>query len=260
MSMPSAESGLPQPYATPMPLSYLTALLFRDPLIILSTAGFGFYSLLISFSDPDGKRQHRTARAWARSLTRIAGARVSVSGTENVDPSRNYVFACNHLSYMDIPMILPHIPVDFRFMAKAGLWKIPLLGHHLERAGHLPVVFDDPRASVRTMKSAANVIQDKKLSIVIFPEGGRAKGPLEDFKEGVAYIAITAGVPIVPMSLSGSREVLPMGSLHVRPNIVRIRFGKPVETAGTTLKDRKEITTTVRLRVAELLGGQDPAA
>src|ERR1700730_14052328 len=171
------------------------SLVFVDPLIIFCTVFFGVVSLLASPFDRSGEFMMKTARLWARSLLAIAGVRVKVEGLENLTPGASYVFASNHLSYMDTPVILPHIPADFRFMAKDGLFKIPLLGTHLGQAGHIPVPREDPRAAVKTMTVAANTIRTRNISILIFPEGGRTEdGMLQPFKDGASYIAIKAGV------------------------------------------------------------------
>src|SRR5580692_9891901 len=145
------------------------SLVFVDPLIILSTLFFGSISLVVS-----GGNMIKTARMWARSLLAIAGVRVQIEGLEKLTPGASYVFASNHLSYMDTPVILANIPADFRFMAKDGLFKIPLLGTHLGQAGHIPVPRDDPRAAVKTMSHAADVIRTRNISLLIFPEGGRS--------------------------------------------------------------------------------------
>ncbi len=153
------------------------------------------------------------------------------------------MFVSNHLSYMDTPVVLAHIPLQFRFLAKRGLFQIPFLGQHLSQAGHIPVPREDPRAAVKTMQLAAETIQRKKISLLIFPEGGRSEdGRLAPFKEGAAYIAIRAGAPIVPVVLAGTREVLPFGSGIVRSGPVTLRILKPIETAQLTLKDRGALT------------------
>ena len=118
-------------------------------------------------------------------------------------PSGSYVFASNHLSYMDTPVVLSHIPCSSGFWQSVGLFKIPLLGTHLGQAGHIPVPREDPRASIKTMQTAAEVMQNRKISLLIFPEGGRSHdGRLQPFKEGAAYIAIRAGAPLVPVASS----------------------------------------------------------
>jgi 1-acyl-sn-glycerol-3-phosphate acyltransferase len=230
------------------------SLVFVDPLIIISTAFFGAISLISSPFDRTGAFMMKTSRVWARSLLAITGVRVKVEGLEKLIPGANYVFASNHLSYMDTPVILTHIPADFRFMAKDGLFKIPLLGTHLVQAGHIPVPREDPRAAVKTMNLAANSIRSRNISVLIFPEGGRSEdGALQAFKDGAAFIAIKAGVPLVPLAISGTREILAMHSATFRPGHVTLRVGDPIPTDGLTLHDRKSITAASRLIVYTLL-------
>jgi 1-acyl-sn-glycerol-3-phosphate acyltransferase len=225
----------------------LRGVLFADPAIVLATIFFGSISLLVSFFDQTGAVQIRVARAWARTLLRVSGVRVHVDGLERIDPAGSYVFISNHLSYMDTPVALSNIPVQFRFLAKRGLFQIPFLGTHLSRAGHIPVPREDPRASVKTMQVAAEKIREKKISLLIFPEGGRSHdGVMRPFKEGGAYIAIRAGVPVVPLVMIGTREVLPYGSGAIRPGRVRLRILEPISTVEMTLKDRGALTARLR--------------
>jgi 1-acyl-sn-glycerol-3-phosphate acyltransferase len=228
------------------------SLVFVDPLIIFSTFFFGVISLVASPFDRTGGFMMKTSRIWARTLLAIAGVKVKVEGLEKLTPGASYVFASNHLSYMDTPVILTHIPADFRFMAKSGLFKIPLLGTHLGQAGHIPVPREDPRAAVKTMTLAANSIRSRNISLLIFPEGGRSNdGKLHPFKDGAAFIAIKAGVPVVPLAISGTREILAMHSATFHRGQVTLRIGEPIATEGLTLHDRKSVTETVRGCVSE---------
>jgi 1-acyl-sn-glycerol-3-phosphate acyltransferase len=228
-------------------MRWLRGVLFADPMVILSTILFGSISLLVSFFDTTGRMQMNAARAWARTLLRAGGVKVHVEGLQHIDPEGSYVFVANHLSYMDTPVMLAHISVQFRFLAKRGLFQIPFLGTHLARAGHVPVPREDPRASVKTMHLAAEAIQQKKVSLLIFPEGGRSHdGVLRPFKEGGAYIAIRAGVPLVPAVLIGTRKVLPYGGGIVRSGQVTLRILPPISTEGLTLKDRGKVTAQLR--------------
>jgi 1-acyl-sn-glycerol-3-phosphate acyltransferase len=183
--------------------------------------------------------------------------KVKVEGLEKITAEGSYVFVSNHLSYMDTPVVLANIPVQFRFLAKSGLFKIPLLGTHLARAGHISVPRDDARAAVKTMTTAAQVIRERGISLLIFPEGGRSQtGELASFKEGAAYIAIRAGVPLVPIALLGTREVLAFGSGHIRAGSVTMRIGEPVPTDQIQLRDRGRITTELRDRIVSMLDEQ----
>jgi len=225
----------------------LRGLLFADPAVVLATIFFGTISLIVSFFDQTGKIQIRVARAWARTLLAAGGIKVCVEGLEQIDPEASYVFISNHSSYMDTPVALAHIPVQFRFLAKRGLFQIPFLGQHLGRAGHIPVPREDPRAAVKVMQTAAETIQRKKISLLIFPEGGRSHdGQLRPFKEGGAYIAIRAGVPVVPLAMMGTRKVLPYGAGIVQPGRVKLRILKPIDTHQLSSKDRGALTAKLR--------------
>jgi len=237
-----------------MSLGHLRSLLFTDPLIILVTIAFGTVSFIVSFFDSTGRLPNRLARPWGRWLLRVSRVRLTVEGVEKIDPQQSYVFVANHRSYMDIPAILASIPVEFRFYAKQGLFLVPFLGTHLKRAGHLPVVRGDARASVKSMTLGAHLIQERKISMLLFPEGGRSRGGMREFKEGAAYIAIKAGVPIVPLGLTGTGYVLPMGSNYVRGGPVILKIGDPIPTAGMKLQDRGQLTETLSRQVAELAG------
>jgi len=238
-------------------VSVLRALLITDPLIAIATILFASLSLAVSLFDPDKRRQAAIARGWARVLLRVSGVKVRVEGLERISKHGSYVFVSNHLSYMDTPVVLASIPVEFRFLAKRGLFQIPFLGWHLARAGHIRVPREDARAAIKTMNTAAQVVRECKISLIIFPEGGRSRtGEMRPFKEGAAFIAIRAGVPLVPVSLKGTREVLPFGSGHIRSGTVTMRIGEPIPTSGLTDRDRARITEEMRHRIVTLLEEQ----
>lgn len=232
----------------------LRGILFAAPGVVLATVFFGSISLVVSFFDDTGAVQIRVARAWARTLLAVAGVQVRVEGLEQIDRNGSYVFIANHASYYDTPVALAYIPVQFRFLAKGGLFQIPFLGTHLGRAGHIPVPREDPRASVKTMQRAAETIQKKKISLLIFPEGGRTHdGTLQPFKEGGAYIAIRAGVPVVPLALIGTRSIMPYGSGVICSGKVTLRILKPIETKQMSPKDRGKLTDQLRAVISNSL-------
>ena len=228
--------------------------MITDPLIVVATIIFASISLILSIYDPGKHKQAAIARGWAKVLLWVGGVKVKVEGLDKISPDGSYVFVSNHLSYMDTPVVLASIPVQFRFLAKRGLFQIPFLGWHLARAGHIPVPRGDARAAVKTMNIAAKVIRDNGISVLIFPEGGRSrKGSLGEFKEGAAYIGVRAGVPLVPMCLKGTREVLPFGSGHIRSGTVIMRIGSPMSTDHSSDRDRARLTTELRQRIVALL-------
>jgi 1-acyl-sn-glycerol-3-phosphate acyltransferase len=227
-------------------------MLIADPAIILGTLFFGVISLATSFFDASGHKQNLIAQVWAKTMLWFCGIRLEVRGLENIDPQGSYVFVANHLSYMDTPVTLAAVPNQFRFLAKSGLFKIPLLGTHLRSAGHIPVPREDPRAAVKIMQLAADTIKQKQISMLIFPEGGRSRdGVLQSqFKEGGAYIAIRAGVPLVPTVLIATHKVLPFGGGVVQSGVVKLHLLKPIPTADLTLKDRGAVTRKLRELIA----------
>jgi 1-acyl-sn-glycerol-3-phosphate acyltransferase len=231
----------------------MRALLVTDPLLLLSTVIMGSVSICSSLADRDGHLQDRIARRWARLLLRIAGVEVRVRGLQNLDADCNYVFVGNHTSLMDTPVALASIPRRFLFVANEKYFRIPVLGTHLRRAGHLAVDMSDPRTSLRTAAMAAQCIRTRRLSILLFPEGTRAKMAMHEFKEGAAFIAIKAGAPVVPMAIEGTRDVLPAGSIYVRPGPVTVTLGKPLPTEGLSLRDRGPLTRAMQANVEALL-------
>ena len=236
-------------------MSYLRSLLFSTPLIGLATIVLDLVSMLLSYFDRSGNSAHRVARIWGRFLLAVSFIRVRAEGLEKLDRSANYVFVSNHASYMDIPALLSVLSHQFRFFAKKGLFKIPFLGWHLRWAGHLPVDRSNARASLKSMSEGARIIANRHISVLLFPEGGRSPRGLRAFKEGAAYIAIKAGVPLVPVAIVGLRELLPMGSGHIRSGRVTVRIADPIPTAGLKVDAREALTKQLYAEIAAMLAG-----
>jgi 1-acyl-sn-glycerol-3-phosphate acyltransferase len=235
-------------------VSLLRSSLFSIPLLVLATVVLGTCSIVAGWFDPSGRTQHALARVWGRILLAVSFIRVRAEGLERLDAHANYVFVSNHSSYMDIPALLTLLPYQFRFFAKKGLYRIPFLGTHLRRAGHLQVDRSSARASLKSMSEGARIVAERGVSLLLFPEGGRNPKGLRAFKEGAAYIAIKAGVPVVPMALIGMRELLPMGSIHLRSGRAVLRIGNPILTAGMKISDREALNERLYAEVAAMLG------
>ena len=233
-------------------MNFLRSVLVCTPLIVLSTIVMGTLSFVASLFPGAGRTLHVFARAWAKSLIAVSFIRVRTEGLDQIDWSRSYVFVANHASFLDIPVLLATLRTEIRFFAKKGLFQIPFLGTHLGRAGHFPVDRSSPRASLRSMSDGAQLIAQCGVSVLLFPEGGRSQHSLEEFREGAAYIAIKAGVPVVPVGIVGMRRVLPMGSGHIRGGPAVVRVGDPISTAGLKLSARMELTERLRDEVARL--------
>ena len=233
-------------------LSYLRSVLWMCPLIAVATAFMWAVSLAVSLFDGTGRLQHKVAVAWARMLLRICMIRVDVLGAETLDRDQQYVFVSNHSSLVDTPVMFGSMPREFRILARHGLWKVPFVGWHLNRAGHVPVERENPRAAARSLGHAAEKLRDGS-SLLIFPEGGRTReAKMRRFKQGAAAIAIQAQQPIVPMALVGTRKILPPNSAHLHPGRAELRVGKPIPTVGLTNRDAVQLMRDVQQTVGVL--------
>jgi 1-acyl-sn-glycerol-3-phosphate acyltransferase len=213
------------------------------PLIALATAAFGAVSLITSLWDRSGRQQHAIARTWAGVLLKISLSRVQVIGTENIPAGSTAVYASNHLSYMDTPLLFAKLPFQFRILAKQGLWKVPFIGWHLHRSGQVPVDQSSARSAVASLGRGVAALK-AGLPLVIFPEGGRSEdGQLKPMLSGAAYMAIRAQVPLVPVTLVGTYELLPIHTTFLRPGKLLLHIGKPFETLGKTTKDADSLTS-----------------
>lgn len=192
-------------------------------------------------------------RFWGRVLCRASGVSVSLTGLENLDHDKHYIFAANHQSQFDIFALQGYLAHDFRFLAKQELFKVPFFGTGMRLAGYIPVDRAHGRQAVKSLDAAAQRIA-AGTSVIIFPEGTRSPdGILQPFKAGGMVLAIKAGVPLVPVGITGSFAVLPKGRLLARPGHVSIRIGKPIETRDYDLKQKKELADRLHDEVASLL-------
>lgn len=229
-------------------LHLLKTVVFLIPLVSLYTIVFGTVSLASTVLDPTGRFAHRCARGWAWLILKTSGVKVRVSGIERLDRSRSYVFAANHQSLFDIPAVFASLPFDLRIIAKASLGGIPFIGWHLRRAGHLLINRSNPGAGV--VKKMGKLVSERQ-SLIVFPEGTRSlDGTVGRFKGGSFVIAVEAGVPVVPISISGSRHVMAKGTLMVRPGDVWMKVHDAIDTARVPREDVRALADSVRAIVA----------
>ncbi len=232
--------------------SHLRSVLWMCPLIGLSVIVMGSISLLASLFDTTGRLQHRVAVRWAQMVLTICMVKVEVQGGEHLDEGQSYVFCSNHFSLIDTPVMFGSMPREFRILARHNLWRIPFLGWHLNRAGHIPVHRENPRAAARNIGQAAEKLHSG-FSILLFPEGGRTRDPvMRRFKPGAAHIAIRAQVPIVPMALIGTRNILPPSSAHLHPGRAILRIGMPIPTEGLEGENAAALIARVQDEVKRL--------
>jgi 1-acyl-sn-glycerol-3-phosphate acyltransferase len=237
---------------TRRPLSWIRSIFLFDPLIYLYTMVLGTLSLCVSVFDRDGHIQHGFARLWSWLILHTIFCPVRVIGMEKIDPARPHVFAANHVSALDIPVLYVHLRRQFRIIAKKELFRYPFMGWHLRRSGQIPIDRDSAMASMRSLSHAVASLR-AGMPLVVFPEGGRsATGQIQPFMSGAFYIAIKAGVDVVPMALAGTYEALPMNSFHIRPGCIDLLIGEPIPTAGYSLRDMDVLAARVQAAVEDL--------
>lgn len=227
------------------PLHWWRTVFFLIPAIGLYTIVLGTVSLVSSLFDRRGYFAHGCARAWSWLILRTTGVRVDVVGLERLTPGKTYVFVSNHQSIYDIPILFASLPFQLRIIAKASLGSFPFLGWHLRRTGHMLV--NRRRPDPTAIFGWASRLTAKGLSLIVFPEGTRSlDGGVQRFKGGSFYVALDAGLPIVPLSVSGSRHVMLKNRLAVYPGRVRLVVHEPIDTTGLTRTDAKVFGERVR--------------
>ena len=190
---------------------------------------------------------------WARTIASASGVSVTVEGRELIETGKPYIFAANHQSQFDIFALQGFLGADFRWLAKKELFRVPVWGPAMRRAGYIPIDRSHGRQAIRSLDEAARKIA-AGTSVIIFPEGTRSiDGCLQDFKAGAMVLAIKSGVDIVPVAISGTHAILPKGKLLVNPGKVMIRMGKPIEMKSYGSKDKHDLAKRVQEAVAEML-------
>jgi len=228
------------------------------PLAYGCTGVMGTLSLLSSLFDRDGRVQHWFAQHWAKMILKVLSVRVHVSGLDRIDTSKAAVYSANHLSALDIPVLYACLPFPFRIMAKKELFAYPFLGWHLRRSGQIEVSIRDARSSLRSLNRAGQTLRDG-MPVVVFPEGGRSPdGKLQEFMGGAFYAALKAQVPVVPVVITGVRELLPMNSFHAIPGTVEMIVCDPVLTEALTPRDTDKLAAIVRGAMENALDARAP--
>ena len=209
----------------------------------------GTLSLTSSLFDSRGHFAHWCARTWSRLILKTTGVRVAVRGLEHVEPGKTYVFVSNHQSIYDIPILFWSLPFQLRIIAKESLGRFPFLGWHLRRTGHMLV--DRSRPDRTAIFRWASSLTSKGLSLIVFPEGTRSRdGRVRRFKGGSFYLALEAGLPVVPLSVTGSRHVMLKGRLATYPGDVTLTVHPPIDTTGLAGTDPRAFGEQVRQALA----------
>jgi 1-acyl-sn-glycerol-3-phosphate acyltransferase len=216
-----------------------------------------FFAILVMavtlFSSTSGLID-RLIRAWARMIVNAAGITLRGEGMETLDRGRRYILIANHYSYFDIPCILAAIPQPIRFMAKVSLFKIPIFGWALARAGFIPIDRKNRRTAVKSFDLAGERIR-RGNTIVVFPEEGRTRTrEMRAFQRGAFLLAIKSQLPIVPLAIDGTYDVLRVGATRITPAPVTIKIGTPIETAGASVREKERLAQAARAQISAMLG------
>lgn len=245
----------------PMPRSYRwRSNVLQAPALAMVTAVCGTIALLVSLVEKSGSVQHHMARIWARGCLWASWSRVTVVGAENFRKQKVAVYASNHTSYMDTPVIFASLPFQFRILAKKSLWSWPFIGWWLQRSGQMPIDTENPHATLSSLGGGVKALRGG-MPLFVFPEGGRTtEGQLQPFLSGAAYIAIRAQVPLVPLALSGVYDLLPIHTHHFFPSRLTLQVGEPIDTKGMTVRQIEELTERLRGSIAGMLSEPERAA
>jgi 1-acyl-sn-glycerol-3-phosphate acyltransferase len=229
------------------PYHWWRTVFFLIPAITIYTIVLGAASIASSLFDRNGHFAHGCARAWSWLILRTTGVDVDVTGLEKLTPGTTYIFVSNHQSIYDTPVVFDSLPYQLRIISKESLAMFPVLGWHLKRGGHLFVDRRDPDRS-GILKRWRALVSDG-LSLIIYAEGTRsADGRVGRFKAGSFLLAIQAGLPIVPLSIIGTRNVMPKGRLRTEPAHVTLVVHDPIAPPAIpepTVQDARALAARV---------------
>jgi 1-acyl-sn-glycerol-3-phosphate acyltransferase len=219
--------------------------------IVIATLALGFLAFITYPFDRKGRVVHRYARLWGKTALLANRVKVKIEGVEHLNGKGPYIFMSNHQGSYDIFALLGHLPYQFKWLAKKELFSIPFFGWTMTAAGYIRIDREGTRETVEAMNDAAQKIRDG-MSVVIFPEGSRSPdGSIQSFKKGGFTLAIKSGVPIVPIAISGSRDIMPKDKLTAASGEIRIRMDHPIKTENSSLKERESLMKGVRETISK---------
>ena len=215
-------------------------------IFLFSTVILGTVAISLSLFDSSGNISHLVARLWGRIQLATTGTKVKVQGRENVDPQKSYILVSNHQSAFDIFALLGYFPFQFRWTAKAELFRIPFLGWSMSRIGYIPIERSSPKKAYRSMLRAAEKVK-QGVSVMVFPEGTRSPdGKIQPFKKGAFLIALKSQAAILPVAIRGTEKIMQKGDWRTHPGNVQIIISPPIETAGIPMEKEGELSLRVR--------------
>jgi 1-acyl-sn-glycerol-3-phosphate acyltransferase len=239
-------------------LSRLRSYLIFDPLIWLYTVVLGIVAIPVSLFGDKERILHGFARRWSQLIMKTIQSPVTVSGLEKIDPSKTHVYAVNHASALDIPVLYVNLPFQFRIAFKKELLSYPVVGWHLKRSGQVCIDQQNPSRSISSIRAALKGLK-AGMPLVIFPEGGRTPdGEIKPFLQGAFFLAIKSHVDIVPVALIGTYDLLPMNTYHIKSRPLEMRIGPPISTAGLSLEDMPMLSARVQEAMERLFRSDEP--
>jgi 1-acyl-sn-glycerol-3-phosphate acyltransferase len=233
--------------------------LIQTPALSIVTGFWGSLALLVSLFEKNGRIQHRIAQKWAQLCVWVSGSRVTIRGAQNLSKYPVAVYASNHTSYMDTPVVFSSLPFQFRILAKKELWRIAFIGWYLDRSGQIPIDVGNAHAALASLGAGVKALRGG-MPLFVFPEGARTPdGQLQAFLSGAAFLAIRAQVPLIPIALSGVYDLLPIHTHHIYPSELTLSVGEPIETRGMTVRQIDELTVRLRAAIAAMLESSERA-
>jgi len=227
-------------------LSRLRSYFILNPLIWMYTLLLGLLAIPFGAFDRAGRRLHGFARLWSLLIMKTIQSPVRVTGLDAIDTAKPHVYAVNHASALDIPVLYAYLPFQFRIVFKSELLKYPVVGWHLRRSGQVCIDQQNPANSIGSIRSALKSLK-AGMPLVIFPEGGRTPdSSIRTFMPGAFFLAIKSQVDVVPVALVGTWELLPMDTYHIKCRPLEMRVGEPISTSGMSLKDMPELSGRVQ--------------
>jgi 1-acyl-sn-glycerol-3-phosphate acyltransferase len=219
--------------------------------IVLVTMILGSAVIILSFFTKSGNRPHLIARFWGKFVLFVCGIKVKVNGATQVDPTKSYVFMANHQGNFDIPVLLGCLPFQFRWLAKAELFRIPIFGRAMRGCGYISIDRFNRSSAFDSIARAAQTIRNG-VNVMIFPEGTRSlDGKIRPFKKGGFVLTVDAGVSIIPIIIYGTYPIMPKNRLLIRPGPVSLEILEPVETSGYTRENKDVLMEKIRNNICE---------
>lgn len=225
----------------PHPLFVLYQWLVALPILIILTILTAVFTIILSPVFPNAQFSYFPARWWGRFFCYLLFIKVKITGLEKLDPKKSYVIAANHQSIYDIFVVYGWLPMIFKWVMKAELRKIPLVGKACESAGHIFIDRKNPVAAKKSLDKAEAQLRNG-VSVVVFPEGTRTyTGQMGKFKKGAFRMATDLHLPIVPVTLRGCFERLPRNGFIITPGTIEMIVHEPVEVEGYEHEKQPEL-------------------